>query len=131
MNKVPAVGSRVEVVTKHPDSYIDNVGQFAFYSYKGIVVRPYIWMKNHQFNVETGNPNWPISTIDISNVHSLKVLEATKPQDNFRRFKVVSKSSGKEYIVTKTDNGFECSCPGFSFRGKCKHSDAVRAKIKE
>lgn len=28
---------------------------------------------------------------------------------------------GSEYAVTIADKGFECSCTGFNFHGKCKH----------
>jgi SWIM zinc finger len=30
-------------------------------------------------------------------------------------------SKGDRYIVQKTDNMLKCSCPGYTFRGDCKH----------
>lgn len=33
----------------------------------------------------------------------------------------VKGSKGNIYIVEKSENGLACSCPGFTFRGKCKH----------
>jgi uncharacterized Zn finger protein len=30
-------------------------------------------------------------------------------------------SKGDKYIVQKTDNMLQCSCPGFTYRGDCKH----------
>ena len=39
----------------------------------------------------------------------------------------VEGSKGNSYTVTKLLRGkFSCSCPGFSFRRKCKHIDIVR-----
>jgi hypothetical protein len=30
-------------------------------------------------------------------------------------------SKGDTYIVERTDNMLKCSCPGFTYRGDCKH----------
>ena len=34
-------------------------------------------------------------------------------------------SKGDEYTVEKVDNGHVCSCPGFQYRGNCKHTTEV------
>ena len=33
----------------------------------------------------------------------------------------VQGSKGQEYLVEKTDTGVTCTCPGFTFRGNCRH----------
>ena len=33
------------------------------------------------------------------------------------------------YAVECTDRGFTCECPGFSFRGRCKHSQSVSDQV--
>lgn len=38
----------------------------------------------------------------------------------------VTGSKGDKYIVTKEENGYTCSCTGFSFRGKCKHITQIQ-----
>lgn len=41
----------------------------------------------------------------------------------------VKGSNGKVYLLTKGINGkYNCTCPGFSFRHKCKHSDEMNNK---
>jgi hypothetical protein len=54
-----------------------------------------------------------------------------KPEksDNIRLFKV--KSKGKDYIVEYNIIGkyIMCPCIGFSYRRKCKHSEAVAKKL--
>jgi hypothetical protein len=41
-----------------------------------------------------------------------------------------SKGDG-HYAVELHPKGFQCECPGFTFRGKCKHSQIVNDRIKE
>lgn len=36
----------------------------------------------------------------------------------------VSGSNGKEYLLSRSGTGWQCTCPGFQFRGKCRHADA-------
>ncbi len=35
------------------------------------------------------------------------------------------KNDPKTYTVTMTARGFQCDCPGFKFRGKCKHVNQI------
>lgn len=35
-------------------------------------------------------------------------------------------SKGDEYVVQKIDNVLKCSCPGYTFRGECKHVKQVK-----
>ena len=37
----------------------------------------------------------------------------------------VEGSNGKKYYITKSGNKYMCTCPGFMFRHKCKHTDAM------
>ena len=39
-----------------------------------------------------------------------------------------SKGTGT-YAVTLEPKGFVCDCPGFSFRGKCKHAQLVNDRV--
>ena len=43
-----------------------------------------------------------------------------KPDNSIPSVKITG-SKGSEYVVSKYPSGLRCSCPGFSFRGKCKH----------
>jgi hypothetical protein len=40
-------------------------------------------------------------------------------------FRGGKKSDPKTYTVTMTAKGFTCDCPGFKFRGKCKHVEGI------
>jgi len=37
----------------------------------------------------------------------------------------VEGSGGKKYYVSKIGNRITCTCPGFTFRHKCKHTEQV------
>ena len=38
---------------------------------------------------------------------------------------------GTSYAVELHEKGFTCECSGFTFRGKCKHSESVNKRIEE
>jgi hypothetical protein len=39
---------------------------------------------------------------------------------------VVKGSKGNSYFIEKIGSKYTCTCPGFSFRGKCKHVDEMK-----
>ena len=39
----------------------------------------------------------------------------------------ISGSKGNEYVVSLDSGRWSCSCPGHSFRGRCRHVDELRA----
>lgn len=42
---------------------------------------------------------------------------------------VAGSKKGSEYIVTLEPKGFTCTCTGFTFHGKCKHSTDVMERF--
>ena len=49
---------------------------------------------------------------------TFKELGNTKPEPDVI---TVQGSKGQQYYVSDAGNGLVCTCPGFTFRGKCKH----------
>lgn len=41
--------------------------------------------------------------------------------------RTVEGSGGKVYTLTKQGNRWTCSCPGFTFRNTCKHSQSLQS----
>ena len=57
-----------------------------------------------------------------------------KPKDSVFEGLIWKKPNSKgtdTYDVECTEQGFTCECPGFTFRGKCKHSQEVLTRIEE
>ena len=63
------------------------------------------------------------------NQKETKSIFKPEKSENIRIFKV--KSKGKDYIVEYNILGkyIICPCIGFSYRRKCKHSEAVAKKL--
>ncbi len=38
--------------------------------------------------------------------------------------KIAIGSKGEKYTITEIDNIRQCSCPGYKFRGKCRHTES-------
>lgn len=66
-------------------------------------------------------------TFKIVKHPGLEKLVKTEKQNGVRLFKV--QSGQKVYNVEIRENGYICTCTGFSFRGKCKHGEAVAEKL--
>ena len=56
-------------------------------------------------------------------------LKPEPKADGVNSFEVLS-DSGKTYIVTADSGKYQCNCVGYSYRGKCKHSEQI-AKAQE
>lgn len=46
---------------------------------------------------------------------------ADEPKLEPKEKHVVKGSNGNEYVVEKVDGIYTCSCPGYKYRGDCKH----------
>ena len=62
---------------------------------------------------------------EVKNTFGFK-MEEEVPEGNVH--KVVG-SKGEEYIVTELRGEYSCTCSGFKFRGKCKHSEMIQNKV--
>ena len=115
MISIPKVGSQVLVTTKHKNVILGG-DPFKLNQYRGTVIESAKWMK---------------AIINASYVSDVKYLKGSGQVVNssIRTFKVTSKSSGKDYIVTVSPGKVHCTCTGFEYRKYCKHSQAVSKKV--
>jgi hypothetical protein len=52
------------------------------------------------------------------------ILKPDAKADGVTSFEVKS-DSGKTYVVTLESGKYQCNCVGYSYRGKCKHSEQI------
>lgn len=122
---MPSVGAKVRVTTQHPNNYYLATG-FVTNMYEGAVLPTEKHDKPLTFNM-TGNERTRLRNIALVNVVRIEYLKGKPMKTDVRAFKV--KSGDKEYTVTVINGKVDCTCLGFTYRHKCKHSDGVKAKI--
>jgi len=79
---------------------------------------------NHQIRIEKRYRKF----IEVQN-QDLSILIPNETPKNIRVFNVQSKDKVYTVELNTVKNKYTCSCTGFTFRGKCKHIDAVKGKI--
>lgn len=119
--RVPTVGSVVKVRTQYSQGPRMIPPQPDHIVYEGKVLTPHKWMNDRQFCL-TGDSNFPIRVIDVSSIIDLKIIVGdSKDIDTDVKTWEVPGSKGNKYIVTRSNQGWSCTCPGFQFRRQCKH----------
>lgn len=122
---IPMPNSVVSVTTRYRNILLNSKNDFAYFSKKGKVVKSPKWVPADCFCIETGNPNFPLSVININYVTELKILSGGSK--SVRKFKV--KGPKGEHIVALSGEHFSCDCIGFKYHAKCKHVTAVKEKL--
>ena len=122
LNKGDTVTIKVEnVMWPYKDRYMPGVIRNEFNYYTGTVVYEK-WYKPNQVGLTTGQDWFPVRVVErqrIVEVNDLPV-DYTEPASD-RIEKKVQGSKGNEYTVVKEYGKSTCTCPGFTFRGQCKH----------
>lgn len=98
------------------DSYFFEIPEFNLYEGDEVKVK---WIKPEELAISTGRKEFPFRVIQRANIVELdgKPYKFTLSgrKDNVR---IVKGSRGNSYTVT---GNHKCTCPGFTFRGSCKH----------
>ena len=122
LKKGSEVSLKVEnVMWPMRDRYAPGVIRDEFNYYTGTVVYEK-WYKPNQVGLTTGQDWFPVRVVErhrIVEVNELPV-DYTEPASD-RIEKKVQGSKGNEYTVVKEYGKSTCTCPGFTFRGQCKH----------
>lgn len=119
--QIPSVGSVVKVRTEFRMGPAMIPPQEAFLMFEGKVLPSYKWLTDREFCL-SGDKDWPIRVINMNLVEDIELVSGEMKQINtdVETF-VVDGSKGSKYTVTRSNQGWKCTCPGFGFRGQCKH----------
>ena len=91
-----------------------------------------IHLPNKSFLVSGTNWIEVPSDTKLSNISQYMVYESAgkNPTSEALEFKVAG-SRGNTYRVRCSENTWSCTCTGFSFRGRCKHIEECKKKVKK
>jgi SWIM zinc finger len=73
----------------------------------------------------TGDPRFPIRVIAKSDIISIDDVAQIHEVPGTDKIIVVQGSKGAVYTVSTGRSGNSCTCPGFRFRGSCRHVAAA------
>ena len=109
--------------------YAQGVVTQEFNVYTGTVIR-HKWFDADEIGLTTGNPEFPFRRIRkarIVEVNDLPVsyVESPTPTTSERIERIVQGSKGNSYTVVKEGSKITCTCPGFTFRSNCKHTQEL------
>lgn len=119
--KVPTVGSVVKVRAKFHQGPSMIPTQAAFTVFEGKILPSYKWLTDREFCM-SGDKDFPIRVISMNAIEDIQLLSGELKEVNTdNEVFIVDGSKGNKYTVTRSKAKWTCTCPGFGFRGQCKH----------
>lgn len=110
------------VMWERRSSYFFEVPEFNDYEGEEVQVK---WLNEAQMALSTDQKDFPFRVIERRHIREIDGLpyefREKKTKDAVR---LVQGSKGKVYEVT---GNYRCTCPGFTFRGSCKHLEETVA----
>lgn len=140
MFEKPEVGTVVAVTTDWTDAYALYVGHVRCWRNiqrdVGEVLPSRDFDDPATFCMATGRPEFPVAVIPLRRVIDLRLSDGTEaaetkeePKKEESEVWTVEGSKGNEYTVTRKGEQWSCTCPGFGFRGQCKHVNAKKQEV--
>lgn len=98
------------------DCYFFEIPEFNFYEGDEVKVK---WCKPEEIAISTTIADFPFRIIQRANIIEMdgNPYKFEVKEKKSQQVRLVQGSNGKVYEVT----GHSCTCPGFTFRGTCKH----------
>jgi hypothetical protein len=95
------------------------------------VIPRYTWAEADTVCLLTDCDNVPNRVISISKILSAVKLGSSVAETPQTPTWAVAGSRGSVYTVRMEHKKLTCSCPGFQFRGQCRHIEQIREQVKE
>jgi hypothetical protein len=118
---IPDVGSKivVDLTTSIGPNMIPP--QPNVITFEGEVLPSYKWLTDREFCL-SGDENMPIRVINLAQVSKILFKSGGSKTVNVgtKTYTIVG-SKGDKYLVTRSPQGWACTCKGFEFRKSCRH----------
>ena len=111
------IGSSVEIRTKHQSYLYGEEGKFVYNTYKGVVVKTPSYVDYPAVALKTDDSDFPLRII------ALRLVDGYNEQEV--EGETYAWNTGK-YLVTKVNGQVSCTCVGFQYHRRCKHSDPYK-----
>ena len=109
------------VMWPYRDRYAPGVIRDEFNYYTGKVVYEK-WYKANEVGLTTDQDWFPVRVIQRERIVEVNDLPVDYSEPESDRIEVkVTGSKGNEYTIVKEHGKTTCTCPGFQFRGRCRH----------
>ena len=122
------IGDKIQVKVRSIDANINNKTGWKEVIMEGVVVKgtPHLDPPN-TFCLLTGNPEFPISIINLSSVVDYKLLGVSCQQlpNDRTRFVIFQSKNGDHKIRIHNSGYVACDCIGFHYRRRCSHRDST------
>lgn len=115
------IGSRVKLEVRGRSNLLTSKTGYEISIVEGTVVKTPSYVEYEAVAVRTGNPNFPLSIVKLSNIVGYVPAETKSLTETHS---VVS--GANTYTVTVESGKVSCSCVGFQFRRYCKHSNLFK-----
>jgi hypothetical protein len=103
------------IMFERKDAYFFEVPEFLTYEGDEVKLK---WIQPNQMALSTGSKDFPERVLERSLIIEIDGLPYSYDHKPKYTVKQVRGSKGKVYTVT---GDHHCTCPGFTFRGSCKH----------
>jgi len=128
-----APGSEVTIKVEnimwpYRDRYAPGVIRDEYNFYTGTVVYEK-WYKPNEVGLTTGQDWFPVRVVQRERIVEVNDLPVDYSEPASDRIEVkVTGSKGNEYTIVKEHGKSTCTCPGFQFRGRCRHINEFEQK---
>lgn len=106
---------------QHRNAYAFAVPEFL--EFTGEATKPK-WISDSQLALKVADLDVPVRIFDRRQVVEIdgvtQEFADTVVEPDIER--LVQGSKGRQYVITRTQGKWHCTCPGFQFRGGCKHT---------
>ncbi len=132
------IGDEIEIVTKYNSPLLANVFKDipTTRTHRGVVLAREAYDPLDSLRMTSDDPMVDLRVVSFKNIllwngEPFRYTSHDIKKERMPEFVMISGSKGAQYRLTiAPDGGKTCSCPGFGFRGRCKHVDEYNEQLK-